>query len=295
MPADKDAVVAVISDMQVGGKTALAPLKWSLNDGDSYHASPAQRIIHRQWISSAKAVHDLLTENKQRKRLIIVLNGEPIDGDHHDSPQIITRNRTEQASMAASLIDEWMQVAEYEPKRGDCMYLVRGTTAHEKGEHINTIGRDLDGVVPLRRDSSPLKKDGCYYYQKLRKTINGQYFHITHHGFSRGTRAWTTENSIAYSLKSLYFTCLDQGLKIPDYVVTSHYHVFNQAYYYGKQKTMYGCTTPCWQLKTHFGNQVAALEDVNTIGMVSFDVLKSGATKVYPEFMEVEDSPITEF
>ena len=295
MPADKDAVVAVISDMQVGSSVALCPPKWDLLDGGTYRASPSQKLLHRQWIDSAKQLNDLLTEGRGRKRLVVVLNGEPIDNHHHDTPQVITKRATEQIDMAISLLDEWLGIVDYAPKRGDCMYLVSGTSAHERGEHIERIGRDIDGVVPLRKDTSPITKDGRYHFQKLRKTINGVYFKIQHHGFGRGGRVWTRENSIGYSLKSMYFECLDNKKPIPDISIASHFHQFVEAFYYGKQKTMYGCTTPCWQLKTNYGNQVAALDDMNTIGNIYFDVTKSGTYKRYPVIMEVEDSPITEF
>lgn len=291
---NKDTVVAVISDMQVGSTVALCPPKWNLYEGGTFHASPAQMIIYRQWVQSAKKVKDLLSGGRNRKRLVIVLNGEPIENDHHDTPQIITKNPQEMIDMSVSLLDEWMGIVNYEPKRGDCMYLVRGTSAHEKGEHIEQIGRDLEGVVPFRADSQG-RKDGRYHYQKLRRTVNGRLFSIVHHGFSRGSRAWTTENGIYNSLKSMYFSGLDYQQDIPDFVIRSHKHVFTYAYYYGRNKTMYGCQTPCWQLKTHFGNQVAANQDINTIGMISFDVLKSGAAQVYPEILEVEDTKVEEF
>ena len=292
---NKDTVIAVISDMQVGSTVALVPSRWQLHDGGTFHASPAQNIIRRQWIHSAKQVKDALTEKRARKRLVLVLNGEPIDNNHHDSPQIITKNSTEQIDMAIALLDEWLQIVEYEPKRGDCIYLVRGTSAHERGEHIERIGRDLDGVVPYRRDSSPITKDGRYHFQKLRRTVNGRMFNVTHHGFTRGSRAWTSENSIYYALKSMYFTALDYGYEPADFYIRSHKHTFTQAYYYGRNKTLHGVQTPCWQLKTQFGHQVAANEDINTIGMIYYDILKSGASQFYSEIMEIEDAPIEEF
>lgn len=292
---DKDTIVAVISDMQVGSTMALVPPKWQLHDGGTFYASPAQKIIRRQWIHSAKQVNDALTEGRGRKRLVLVLNGEPIDNNHHDTPQIITKNSTEQIDMAISLLDEWMQIVDYAPKRGDCMYLVRGTSAHEKGEHIERIGRDIEGVVPYRRDSSPITKDGRYHFQKLRRTVNGQLFHITHHGANRGGRAWTTSNGIRYALMSMYFTNLNYGNPIPNFVIRSHSHVWTKGEYEDRHAKMYGCITPCWQLKTHFGNQVAANEDINTIGMVYFDVLKSGFAQAFPEYIEVIDTPVEEF
>jgi hypothetical protein len=292
---DKDTVIAVISDMQVGSTVALAPPRWQLYDGGTFRASPAQMVIYRQWQRSAENVKDMLTEKLRRKRLVVVLNGEPIDGHHHDTPQIITKTPQEQIDMSIALLDEWLQTTGYNPKRGDCMYLVRGTTAHEKGEHIEQIGRDIDGVIPYRKDTSELVKDGRYHFQKLRKRVNGRYFKIQHHGFGRGTRAWTKENSIAYALKSEYFTCLDNKRPIPDVTISSHIHVYNFARYYGKQKTMFGCTTPCWQLKTHFANRVAALEDINTIGNIYFDVTADGNIKEYPDIIEIQDAPITEF
>lgn len=297
----KDTVIAVISDMQVGSSVALSPLKWQLYDGNSFSASPAQKIIHRQWIKSAESVKDMLTETKRRKRLVVVLNGEPIDNNHHDTPQLITKTPQEQIDMAIDLIDEWLGVVEYDHKRGDCMYLVRGTDAHEKGEAIEQIGRDIDGVVPYRKDSGSLNengkkiRDGRYHFNKLRRTVNGKLFHISHHGFGRGTRPWTTENSIYNSLKGIYFDAIEGGSFMPDFVVASHRHVFNEAYYHGKQGVIYGCTTPSWQLSTHFVHRVSPFSYVNTIGMVSFDVLASGATKVVPEYIEVEDSKVEEF
>lgn len=292
---NKDTVVAVISDMQVGSTMALAPSKWNLHDGGTFHASPAQMIIHRQWVHSAKQVKDVLADGRNRKRLVLVLNGEPIDGDHHDTPQIVTKNRTEQIDMAVSLLDEWMQVVEYEPKRGDCMYLVRGTSAHERGEHIERIGRDLDGVVPYRKDSSTLTKDGRYHWQKLRRTVNGKLFNVTHHGFSRGSRAWSTENAIYNTLKSAYFTALDYGYEAADFYIRSHKHVLTVAEYHGRNKTLHGVQTPCFQLKTHFCNQVAANEDINTIGIIYYDVLKTGATQFYSDVIEIEDAKVEEF
>lgn len=291
----KDTVVALISDMQVGSTVALCPPTWNLMDGGTFHASPAQMVMYKRWVESAKNCKDLLTENRLRKRLVLVLNGEPIDGDHHDSPQLITRIRKEQISMAIALLDEWLGLVGYNPKRGDCIYLVRGTSAHERGEHIEEIGRDLDGVVPKRKDTNALQKDGRYHFQKLRKMVNGVYFKIQHHGFGRGSRAWTTENSIQYALKSEYFKCLDNKQPIPEITACSHIHVYNHARYFGKQTTMFGCTTPCWQLKTHFSNRVAALEDINTIGNIYFDVTEGGKWKEYPDIVEILDEPITEF
>ena len=287
-------VIAVLSDMQVGSTVALSPPNWNLLDGGTWRASGAQSIIYRQWVTSAEKVRDLRHEGK-RKRLVVVLNGEPIEGDHHDTAQIITKNVTEQIDMAISLLDQWLGIAEYNPKRGDCIYLVRGTSAHEKGEHIERIGRDLDGVVPYRKDSSPIVKDGRYHYQKLRRTVNGKLFDFAHHGFSRGSRAWTRSNSIRYALQSMYFDALDYGKPIPDYVIRSHKHVYIHDTYHGERKTIWGCQTPCWQLKTQFGNQVAANEHINTIGMIYFDVLASGASQPYAEYIQVEDTKVEEF
>lgn len=293
--ANKDTIIAVVSDMQVGSTVALCPPKWNLNDGGTYHASPGQKIIHRQWVKSAKIINDALTEGLGRKRLVLILNGEPVDGDHHGTPQLITKTKQDQIDMAIALLDEWLQVAGYDPKRGDCMYLIRGTTAHESGEVIEQIGRDIDGVVPVRKDSTSLTKDGRYSWEKVRRTVNGVLFHIAHHGFNRGSRAWTTSNSIFHALKSMYFTALDYGYDIPDYVIRSHNHVYTKALFQGRTKMMHGCITPCWQLKTHFGNRVASNEDINTIGMIYYEVLKSGASKHFTEFIEVEDTPVQEF
>ena len=292
---NKDTVVVVNSDIQVGSTLSVCPPRWNLIEGGTYRASPAQMIMYRQWIHSANKVKELLYEKRARKRLVFVLNGEPVDGDHHGTAQLITKTTQEQVDMSIALLDEWLQIVEYSPKRGDSIYLIRGTSAHEQGEVIEQIGRDIDGVIPMRKDSSPITRDGRYHYQKLRRMVNGKLFHITHKGFGRGGRAWTRENGIRNGLKSMYFDALDNKKPVPDYVIRSHNHVYTYDDYNGKNKRMWGCITPCWQLKTNFGNQVAGNDDINTIGLVYFDVLASGASMEYADILEVEDTKIEEF
>ena len=291
----KDTVVAIISDMHVGSSVSVCPLKWNLMEGGTYRASPGQKIIHRQWVKSAKKINDLRTDGKEKKRLIVILNGEPIDGNHHGTAQLITLLPKEQINMAISLLDEWLGIAEFDSKRDDCIYLVRGTSTHEKGEHINQIGRDLDGVVPFRPDSSPNVKDGRYHHQKLRRTVNGVLFDIAHHGFSRGARAWTRSNSIRWSLMSIYLTCLKKKLPIPRYVIRSHKHYFTWDALHDDDVTIWGFLTPTWQLKTNFSYMVAANDPLNTIGIIYFDVLASGASQHYKEIIEIEDTKVKEF
>jgi hypothetical protein len=293
---DKDTVIAVMSDLHVGSTVAVAPPKWNRGEGGTHKPSPAQMILYREWLKSAKVVKDCRTEGRGKKRLILVLNGEPIEGDHHDSAQLITKDTKEQINMSISLIDVWMQEAEYEDKRGDRMYLVRGSGAHEKGNYIEDIGRDLDGVVPVRKDSSSTTRDGKYAHEKLLRFVNGVLFDIAHHGFRRGYRAWTSSRSIRYALESMYWNCLNNDLDIPDYVIRSHLHHFTEAYFSEKKKPlMHGCITPGWKLKDHFINRVGSNNPLNTIGIVYYDVLASGASRRFTEFIEVEDLEPQEF
>ena len=292
---NKDTVVALISDMHTGSSCALCPLSWNLMEGGTYRASPGQRIIHRLWVKSARKVKECREEAKEKKRLVVILNGEPIDGNHHGTAQLITILPKEQVSMAISLLDEWLGIAEFDSKRGDCMFLVRGTSAHERGEHINDIGRDIEGVVPYKPDTSDKQKDGRYNWQKLRRTVNGVLFDIAHHGFSRGSRAWTRSNSIRWALTSIYLTCIEKKLPVPNYVIRSHKHYFTYDALFRNGVTMWGFLTPAWQLKTNFGHMVAANDPLNTIGMIYFDVLASGASQHYKEILEIEDTPVKDF
>lgn len=292
---NKDTVIAVISDLHVGGRTSICPMKWNSLDGDPHRASPAQRIIHRQWINCAEQVRDCLTETKERKRLVLVINGDVIDGDHHDSHQLITRIKQEQINMASDLIDEWVRVAGYDPDRDDCIYLVRGTDAHEKGDSLEQIGKDIDGVIPFRKPSSEDSSDGRYSHNLLRKTVNGVYFRLTHHGLSTGRLPWTSEDSIRRKLKAMYFDCLDRKKPIPNYVIGAHIHQYRIAYYYGRNQSMCGVTSPSWQMRTHHGNRVAALDDHNDIGMIWFDVMANGNSREFHDILELEDVKISEF
>jgi hypothetical protein len=253
-------VVAVINDLQVGGTTALMPPKVELYDGLIVKPSKLQRSMLKFWNSGWEEIY----EAAEGYRLITVLNGEPCDGDHHDTWQLWSRRMTDQVDAAVELLTPIAT-------KSDVFYVTRGTPAHS--------GKNFDA------DTEVAKEIGAYrrtVFPKLRLTIQGKTFLFTHHGPGPGRRDWTWGDTIRREIKDQNYRSLRRGSKLPDYYVWAHYH--QKAHEpvkverKGEEKIVNGYIVPGWQASTAY---IAALnkgEEIVQIGMLYF-IIEDGNVK----------------
>ena len=63
------------------------------------------------------------TAERENGRIITVFNGDLNDGDHHDTPQIISRNEATQLKIAVEATKPLVELS-------DKVFVVRGTEVH---------------------------------------------------------------------------------------------------------------------------------------------------------------------
>ena len=249
-------IIAVPSDTHSGSTVGLMPSPWNLEDGGTYHASPAQNEV---LLATWRRAWARIAQERKRSRLIVVVNGDPVDGIHHETAELVTRRREEQNRMHIAVMDEALKTAKFNRKKGDRLYYTWGTPAHGASSSEEAIARDL-GAVP---------KGERYAWRRLRLQVNGQVIDIAHQGAGVGRRAWTKENSLRNAVKSVYFNSLEADRPVPRFYVRSHRHVWVAPQdHAGRHGTITGIITPAMQLKTEYAHKVAGDEVLSSVGVV---------------------------
>jgi hypothetical protein len=263
-------VVGIASDLHCNSTVGLCPPEGvTLDDGGRHMPSNAQVWQFERWIEFWDEVDEI--RRQHNATLIASLNGDLVDGDHHGTAQIITRNTLVQGDCAKSVID-------YGPCRigYDAMLVERGTESHvgKQAMHEEALARLLPGVV-----ADPENPENYSVYHR-RARIGGKLFDFQHHGRT-GYRPWTKGSMISILAVEIATRAAFAGLPIPDFAIRSHVHQW--ACSDKSCSPTRAMTTPPWQLKTMFGHMVAAEAIAGCGGVIICIDKHSGDSRVIPK------------
>lgn len=205
-------LIVGLGDTHCGSTTGLFSSSEMKFRHGAISPSDIQRTLHKRWIETAQ---EAKRELAGAGRMILVLNGDLVDGDHHDTLELVTRDEGEQAEIFLAALKEWKAAAGYNPTR-DLTIVLRGTDGRNTHGHPATsdwIAKSLgamDGVAHLRVDAR----------------IRGQLVQITHHPpVGVGGRVWTKKNAAQSWLRSYMLELSSRGKELPALIWTSHAHV----------------------------------------------------------------------
>lgn len=266
---NKDTLLVIMSDLHSGSNYALFPDRvWRGLNENTHTPTSNQQRIRAQFLRYA----DQVKAARKNKAVKLVINGDAIDGDHHNSGDVCTKNELEQADIHIELMNEFQKRIGWQ--RGDEIYYTRGTQTHTHNME-DYIGREMNAVP-----------DGDFYCHELLKLkVNGKSAWFVHHGPSAGAGA-NEGNSMRNWLKVIYFDALKDKSEIPDIVVTGHVHTPTYVPYGWRDGMkffmMHGIILPSWQLKTRYAHMVAPVSK-NKIGGVFIEI-KADGTVAIPVF-----------
>lgn len=280
---EKDTIICLLSDMHSGGTTALFPHYKKLPLGfwqfknNRYTPSGNQCDLFDHY---DKCVTELAKRRKD-KRLIIIHDGDAVDGDHHYTQQIVSQNMDEQVDVHLWLMNYLFKKTGYAHNRGDKLYYISGTEAHtddkesriakELNAEQNAAGEDVHDFLPIE--------------------ICGRLLWFLHHGAGAG-RGYLEGDALRNWLKKIYWERDNARKTIPDMIIMGHVHRPVYSSYVHNYKTIHGIILPAWQTKTRFGYMVAPTE-VNKIGMHIIEIKADGAIVIPPPLiMEVAERVI---
>jgi hypothetical protein len=246
-------IIAVANDLHAGSTVALCPPHIDLDDGGGYEASKVQRWLWQCWGDFWREV--------ERERQAAgdhlhyqIFNGDLADGDHHDTPQILSRNPEAQAAVLREALA--LPMAQ-QPER---IFVVRGTEVHNgKGNSVEegVARRWRDDGLPVEGDPST----GTASWWHLRADIEGVRFDVAHHGRT-GHRAHTEGNAANLYAHDILLHHVKDGHQPPDLALRAHYHRFNDSYDLCPVRVI---TNGAWQLKTSYVHKIAA-DSISHIG-----------------------------
>jgi len=246
-------IIAAITDTHIGSTVGLAPPRYTIHTGRRDEAVTVEQNAYQRWVYACFTdFTDYLRiragiRGKHRKsRLIILHLGDIIDGDHHNTPQIMPEIEDQQAA-AVALLDPLARMA-------DQMIFAYGTDAHTGG-----AGAFENAVVGELGNNCMID-----WYHSL--DIDGVTFDIAHHGRA-GRRDWSS-SAAGYAVE-VALEYYKQGLQPPQYILRGHNHVIDDSG--GKLDYTRAIALPCWQGRTSFAHKVKGGATAPNIGGIIFD------------------------
>jgi hypothetical protein len=231
-------LLAVVGDVHTNSTLGLCPPYVELDDGGQYHASNFQLQLWERWLDYVGTVSELSLAHDAP--VFTVFNGDITDGDHHNTSQIVTRNKATMQKIAYKALSPLIDVS-------DKVYVVRGTPSHTGGAGAKEeeFAKDISAIRSA---------EDVYSWQNLLLNVNGTIVDIAHHA-SMGRLPWTSKNAANKIAAVSLFEYANRGMRLPHLVLRSHNHRHadsNDSY------RVRAICLPGWQGKTEFINRLDA-------------------------------------
>lgn len=250
--------VVVISDLHAGSRSAPCPLTFPLRDGATYQASSLQASLTFILQSIRKRI---LTQLDGRK-FALVLNGDLVEGSHHDKAQLVDPDPLIHRRIARDLLMPWVNASH-------STYLVRGTRCHV-GDMEEELARDF-GAVPI---------DGTQARYRLHMKVRGSEGIFSHH-ISTSTRDWSGAAALSNVLAAERLEAAKADWPLPRWIVRSHRHQYGM-YSDGDGVVV---TTPALQATTDFTHKIIPhIKPV--VGLVLLSFPKDAKVPTVTPFLE---------
>jgi len=217
---------------------------------------------------------DIIGKMRTNAKLIVVLNGDMVEGVHHGNLQVMTSYMREQEAIAQHAIDHILGLMKF--TEGDALYFVAGTNSHV-AESEERLARDFD-AIPYRKDSSVDRADGRYCHPSLKLNVNRKRVWWAHKlvGVGKGPNR---ENSMRNYMRRLRLDMYAEKTIPPDYLIGSHFHQrlgVPDAY---RDHLMWGFVLPSYKLKDDYTFEGFAPFGLSEIGMHWIDIDDTGESR----------------
>lgn len=228
--------IVVISDTHAGCKLSLCPPDGvSLDDGGLYKPSVTVSKLYSWWM---EFWHEFVPEATRGEPYAVVMNGDAIDGVHHNSTTQISHNLVDQSRIAELLLQPVVTLCEGR------YYHIRGTEAH-----VGVSGVEEERLAQTLGAQPNSEKQFARWDLHIR--CGPRLCHITHHIGTTGSMAYESSGPMRELVESLN-NAAKWGNEAPDVVVRSHRHRCIVVESPSRNGRAIVAVTPGWQLKTPY-------------------------------------------
>jgi hypothetical protein len=244
--------LAIVSDLHAGSTVGLHPNSGTtLDDGGVYNPNKPQRWLWERWLDYWSQVSE-----SRADKLAVLVNGDVVDGSHHETTQLVSGNPVVQADIARAVMEPVFAL------RPDAVIVTRGTEAHvgKSASHEEAIAKDW------QRDGLPIIKHGqAFTWWHFVGDFCKVRVDASHHG-SMGGRNWTAPNQANLHAADIFYEHIKAGRRHPDLCIRSHSHRSGDSYDAHPVRYM---ATPAMQLKTAYGHKKFAGKFADIGGIIA--------------------------
>jgi len=228
----------VVSDLHCGCRVAICgkdPVQ--LDDGGTYMPSPMQLKLNSWW---EEFWGEWVPEATGGEPFCVAINGDVVDGSHHNTVTQISQNLADQQSIAVKLLS---------PVRDLCdgrFYMIRGTEAHvgQSGQNEEKIARELGAIAG--ENGQRARWD---LWKKIGDDKRGGLVHLAHHIGTAGSSAYES-SAPQRELAEAFVESGRWGEEAPRVILRAHRHRYIQNRVAGRDGEYIVAVSPAWQLKT---------------------------------------------
>ena len=252
--------LAGYGDTHSGSTVAVYPHEgFTLDDGGRYEPSPLQHLLADWWDEAWVKARQMIGTDPWH----LIGNGDHVDGDHHNTPQIISR-------LPSAQIKGCVRLLRSGPLKGSpkAVHIIRGTESHvgksgsaeEAIAAVLAAGDDDFPGVPVIPDPDTGTKSTFW----RRFEVEGNLIDCRHHG-RMGQRAHTRASYASLYAHDIWEEHVLGGDKCPRICLRSHHHTYMDSGPHPAYPRV--ITLPCWQMPTAFTHRIA-IEALPSIGIV---------------------------
>jgi len=244
-----------ISDLHSGCQLSLCPprgVKMSEAVGRYVPGPIVRKMYHRVWRPFWDEWVPTVTKGEKSA---IVLNGDVVDGFHHNNKSHWSANMNDQRNCAYELLEpEIEKYVAHDDEGNRLLFFVGGTEVHDGPSKI-------DAEILAEKLKAQPDSGGNYCRYELFLDLDGALAHFMHH---IGTTSSSQHEAAAINaeLTRELESAARWGETAPHFVVRSHRHRYGKvvlpARMAGKRHAeAVAFTTPAWQLKTPYTYRIA--------------------------------------
>ena len=255
--------VVIISDLHVGCQLAVCPRDGAaLDSGGIYHPSPMQTKIC-DWWDEFWDVH--VPEFTHHEPYAVVINGDALDGVHHNSTTQWSHNLNDQSRAAETLLRPIVE------RCNGRLYWIRGTEAHvgQSGAEEERLARSLGAIA---------NDVGQHARYELWLRVGRGLAHISHHIGTSGSMSYES-SAVMRELTEAYVESGRWGCEPCDWLIRSHRHRLIEIRVPTDKGLATAFTTASWQLKTPFAYRIAGARQAQP--QIGGSVIRCGDIDLY--------------
>ena len=196
---------------------------------------------------------NFVPKSKRKDQRLLVLNGDIIDGFHHNTVNIVTNDISAQRKAAVKLIKKYLP--DY-----DMAFVVRGTEAHvgQAAQEDDTIGKDI---------GAHQDENGDFSFWQLNLVCQNILFNFAHHIGVTSSTAYESSAPMREMVAG-FVEAGQWGKRLPNYVVRSHRHRYVKVVIPSQYGDVESIITPGWQLRTPFVERIDRMRMPHIGGIV---------------------------